>query len=185
MSDTTTPDKVSMEFAGPVPGILGMASGYHAVFWVQAAGGAGFTRPSQEERDYYAEAGKPVPEWQCEYFEFDGVTWAEAALTVELWSGPAKLRSLFLPSRNGRTEANVRAELPDLDRFLTKQNLTAGKIEPDFHAALLRAAESAGVITRGVDSGAPRARAAVHVGDGADSWWRRTLRRAWPKRRAA
>ena len=184
MSANRSPDNVSMEFLGPVPGVLGAALGYHVVFWVQAAGGAAFTRPSQEERDFYAESGKPVPEWQCEYFDFDGLTWSEAPLTVELWVGSTKLRSLCLAGRAGRREPEVRAELPDLDRFLQKNGLSLSDVSNTFHDALLRSAESAGVIKRGVTT-APRPNSASQVVNLETPWWRRALRRAWSGRRAA
>src|SRR5688572_22468239 len=135
-------DSVSMEFVGPVPAILGATTGHHVVLWVQAGGGAGFTRPSQEERDYYGEIGKPVPEWQCEYFEFDGLSWPEATLTVEYWCGPTKLRSLCLPNRQGRREEEIGAELPELELFLHKHGLSTGNLTPSFHEAMLRAAET-------------------------------------------
>ena len=183
MPASSSPDNVYMEFLGPVPGVLGTATGYHVVFWLQAAGGAGFTRPSQEECDYYAETGKPVPEWQCEYFDFDGLAWPEATLTVELWHGASKLRSLFIPGRKGRTEAEVHVELPELERFINKNGLASFKIALTFHEALLRAAADAGVIQRGLASAAPRPHAATHAIIAEESWWRRTLRRLWPRRR--
>ena len=167
-----------MEFCGPVPGILGNPSDNHVLFLVQAAGGASFTRPSQEERDYYIEMGKPVPEWQCDYFEFDGLTWQEAALTVEFWRGSAKLRCHFLAGRVGRSEADLRTELPDLDRFLHKYGAGGAKMVPTFQEALLRAAEAKGVIQRGAkpvgDLGA-----ATRMGESDASWWRRGLRRVF------
>jgi hypothetical protein len=182
MSSTSTSDKVSMEFAGPVPAVLGNTAGYHVVFWVHAGGGAGFTRPSQEERDYYVELGKEAPEWQCEYFEFDDVTWAEAPLAVELWHGSAKLRSLFLAGRAGRIEAEVCTELPDLDYFLYKHQLLPFNMVQSFHHALLRAAEAAGVIKREATPAAPRANAAGRRAVAAgEPWWRGALRRAWPR----
>ena len=187
MSATSSPDNVHMEFLGPVPGILGAAGGYHVVFWAQAAGGAGFTRPSQEERDFYAESGKAAPEWQCEFFDFDGLTWPEAALTVELWCGRTKLRSLFLAKREGRNEAEVHDELPELDRFIHKHGLSALSVAQTFQEALLRAAADAGVIQRGLAGATPRPNSATpFIGDKVDEpWWRRALRRAWPGRRAA
>ena len=185
MATVTSPDNVYMEFKGPVPGLLGPASGFHIVFWVQSAGGAGFTRPSQEERDYYVEMGKPAPEWQCEYFDFDGLNWAEASLTVELWRGRTKLRSLALAGRKGRLEAELCGELPELERFLCTHNLPAFNVAPSFQDALLRAAAEAGVIQRGLTSVAPRASSASQVMLAEEPWWRRALRRAWPLRRAA
>jgi hypothetical protein len=182
MSATKGPDNVSMEFAGPVPGVLGPVAGYHVVFWVQAGGGAGFTRPSQEERDYYAETGKPVPEWQCEYFEFDGLTWSEAALSIELWRGSSKLRSLFAAAHTGRNEADLRKELPELERFLDKHGLSGSNMASSFHEALLCAAEAAKVIQRGVVNAKPRSSAATQVLSVEHSWWRRSLRRLWPRR---
>jgi hypothetical protein len=165
-----------MEFLGPVPGVLGVVNGFHVVIWVQASGGAGFTRPTPEERDYYAGIGKSVPEWQCEYFEFDGLHWPESALAVEIWSGQAKLRSLFAERRTGRSQAELRAELPDLDRFLIKYDLSLTALS--FHDALLRAAAEAGVISSSPEFIRPSA-------DSVIPWWQRVLRRAWPKRRVA
>lgn len=173
-----------MEFLGPVPGMLGDTAGYHVVLWVQAAGGASFTRPSQEERDHYVESGKPAPEWQCEYLDFDGLTWPEAALTVELWCGSSKLRSLFIARREGRREAELRAELPDLNSFLQKHGLSLSNLASTFHDALLHAAESAGMIQRGVTA-APRPNAATQIIDAEVPWWLRALRRAWHGHRAA
>jgi len=187
MSTTSSPaDNVYMEFQGPVPGILGPTAGFHAVVWVQAAGGAGFTRPSPEERAYYADLGKPVPEWQCEYCDFDGILWPEATLSVEFWRGRVKLRSLVLAGRKERTEAEVLVELPELARFLHIHNLSQPKLALDFHDALLRAAAAAGVITRGLTVDAPPpssspTRFIVVV----RSWWRGAVRRAWPRRRVA
>ena len=148
------------------------------MFWVQAAGGAGFTRPSQDERDYYAEVGKPVPEWQCEYFDFNGQLWHEAALTVEFWLGSTKLRSLGLAARAGRTEGDVMQEMPELERFIQRHGLSAVNIAQSFHEALLRAAASAGVIQRSASSTEPAGKASA-------PWWRRALRLSWPRRRAA
>jgi hypothetical protein len=187
MSATTAKrisDSVSMEFVGPVPAILGAITGYHVMFWVQASGGAGFTRPSQEERDYYGEIGKPVPEWQCEYFEFDGLLWPEAALTVEYWCGATKLRSLCLPHRQGRREDEIGAELPELELFLHKHRLSLANLTASFHDAVLRAAETAGVIQRGVASAAPRPNSATQVKLSEEPWWIRALRRAWARTRA-
>ena len=185
MSTVVSPDNVYMEFKGPVPGILGATSGFHVVFWVQSAGGAGFTRPSQEERDYYLEMGKPAPEWQCEYFDFDGLNWAEATLIVEFWRSRTKLRSLALPGRKGRLDTELCAELPELERFICTHNLPALKLNPSFQEALLRAAAEAGVIERGVAAAAPRASSGSQVLLMEDPWWRRALRLAWPLRRAA
>lgn len=178
MSATSNPDKVSMEFIGPVPGILGNPADNHVLFLVQAAGGAGFTRPSQEERDYYIEMGKPVPEWQCDYFEFDGLTWHEAALTVEFWRGSAKLRCHFLAGRAGRSEADLRTELPDLDRFLHRHGVAGAKMVPTFQETLLRAAEAKGVIQRGAHTGGAPV-AGTRSGERDVSWWRRGLRRVF------
>jgi len=187
MSTTsTTPDNVYMEFQGPVPGILGPTAGFHAVIWVQAPGGAGFTRPSPEERDYYASLGKTAPEWQCEYCDFDGVLWPEATLSVEFWRGRVKLRSLVLAARRDRTEAEVLVELPELARFLQVHNLAKPRLALDFHVALLRAAAAAGVIALGrtVDpppSRSPSKRFKVVL----RSWWHSAVRRAWPRRPVA
>ena len=185
MSDTTIPDKVHMEFQGPVPGIQGQRRGYHVLFWVQAAGGAGFTHPTPEERDFYEANGKPVPEWQCEYFEFDGLTWPEAAITVELWCGSAKLRSHCVAGRAGRKEAELRVELPDLDDFIQKHNLASYDVTRGFHDALLRAAATAGVIQLGVTGEGGRAKSSRHGVRAEGSWWRRALRSALPRLRAA
>jgi hypothetical protein len=185
-STNTTPDNVYMEFQGPVPGILGPTAGFHAVIWVQAPGGAGFTRPSAEEREYYASQGKPVPEWQCEYCDFDGVLWHEATLSVELWRGRVKLRSLVLPGRRERTEAEVLVELPELARFLHVHNLAQPKLTLDFHEALLQAAATAGVIERGLAPDVrPAASSPTRFTVVVRSWWRGALRRAWPRRRVA
>jgi hypothetical protein len=187
MSAATTKsssDSVSMEFAGPVPAVLGGSAGHHVVFWVQASGGAGFTRPSQEECDYYRELGRPVPEWQCEYFEFDGVSWPEAALTVEFWCGRTKLRSLCLPNRRGRREEEIGAELPELELFLHKHGLSTANLAASLYDAVLRAAETAGVIQRGGVTAAPRSGAATKVVLLDAPWWYRALRRAWARTRA-
>ncbi len=177
MSATTSPDQVSMEFLGPVPGALGNPADYHVLFWVQAAGGAGFTRPSKDERDYYVEMGKPVPEWQCDYFEFDGLTWHEAALTVEFWRGSEKLRCHFLAGRAGRSEADLRAELPDLDRFLHKHGVAGAKMVPTFQEALLRAAEAKGVIQRGIGTVSADPAAVIRSSKRPGAWWNRGLQR--------
>lgn len=187
MSELSISDKVSMEFLGPVPGILGKTTGYHVVYWVQAAGGASFTRPSKDERDYYLQCGKAAPEWQCEYFDFDGQSWSEAALTVELWRGASKLRSLFAAGLRGRTEAELRAELPELERFILKNGLSGFDVSLTFREALLRAAESAGVIQRGI-SKTPETNGTDIVmppARRADSWWRRVWRGNWSSRGAA
>lgn len=178
MPAPSSADNVYMEFLGPVPGILRGPDGYHLVFWVQAAGGAGFTRPTQDERDYYVEIGKPVPEWQCEYFDFNGQLWHEAALTVEFWLGSTKLRSLGLPARAGRSEADVMQEMPELERFIQRHGISAVNVAQSFHDALLRAAASAGVIQRSASSIASAAKTST-------PWWRRALRFSWPPRRAA
>src|SRR5262249_46157405 len=171
MPATTNADKVYMEFLGPVPGVLGPIDGYHAVFWVQAAGGAGFTRPSLDERNFYAEQGKPVPEWQCEYFDFDGLTWTEPAVTGGLWRGAGKLRSLFVSPRGGRTEAEFVTELPELERFIRRHGLQPANLKASFQEALLHAAEKEGVIQRGVMDAAPRPSDASQVILYEDSWW--------------
>lgn len=178
MPAPSTADNVYMEFLGPVPGILRGPDGYHLVVWVQAAGGAGFTRPSQEERDYYVEVGKPAPEWQCEYCDFNGLLWHEAALTVEFWLGSTKLRSLGLAARAGRTEADVLQEMPEVERFIQRHGISPLNIALSFHDALLRAAVSAGVIQRSASSSASVSKASA-------PWWRRALRLSWPRRRPA
>ncbi len=186
MPTTSSTDSVSMEFVGPVPSVLGSQAGYHAVIRVHAAGGASFTRPSEEERNYYAETGKTAPEWQCEYFEFDGVMWPEAALTVELWHGSAKLRSLCAAARAGRTEIELRSELPELGHFLQKHGLSLSNLTGALHDSLLHTAETAGVIKRGIIADA--APATVPSGEAnhveAPSWYRALLL-AWSHHRAA
>ncbi len=184
MPAVTSPDNVYMEFKGPVPGLLGSPSGFHVVFWVQSAGGAGFTRPSEEERDYYAEMGKPAPEWQCEYFDFDGLSWAEAPLSVEFWRGRTKLRSLALAGRKGRLDSELCGELPELERFVCTHALTSFNLTPSFQDALLCAAAEAGVIERGLAPAKPRAIASPDL-LAEQTWWRRALRRAWPVSRPA
>ena len=171
MPATSSPDNVSMEFLGPVPGVLGHRADHHVVFWVQAGGGAGFTRPSEEERDFYTQMGKPVPEWQCDYFDFDGLSWPEAALTVEFWHGSAKLRCHFLARREGRNQSDLCAELPDLKRFVDKHGLSAATMAPTFQDVLLRAAEANGIIQLGASSSGAATDPRSAKSEGA--WWRR------------
>ena len=177
MSDSTGQDSVSMEFVGPVPGILGQTTGFHVVYWVHAAGGARFTRPSSEEREYYVQMGRAVPEWQCDYFDFDGLSWTEAALTIELWHGTGKLRSLCAGRCTARTEADLRAELPELARFIEKNGLDRFDVKLAFRDALLRAAESAGVIARSASPGGNSAESSEGMKDLLGvSWWRKAWR---------
>ncbi|MEO5960753.1 MAG: hypothetical protein ABIR80_16700 [Opitutaceae bacterium] len=175
MSAVSSPDNVYMEFLGPVPGVLRAPNGHYVVFWAQAAGGAGFTRPSQEERDHYTQSGKTVPEWQCEYFDFDGLAWPEAALTVDFCVGPTKLRSLCLPAREGRTAAEVLKELPELTRFIHKNGLPLSNVAPNFHEALLSAAAAAGVIQRGSTNTGPAVNPST-VSTVRQPWWLRVVR---------